>query len=248
MTAFPALFRKELSFFFLTPVAYAVGFFFLLAAGFGLWSLAGNLALEGTDEVLAPLLFGSPSYWLSMGILCPLLTMGLFAEERRRNTLETLMTAPVSETEVVLAKFFAALSAFVVLWLPTLAYGAILSACGIRVVPADWGPIWAGYLGTAVVGAFFLSAGLLCSLLARHQAIAAVASMALLGSLVLAGSPLAHFPLEDARAAFLWLSPWNHVSAFASGVLDWRTLVWYCSSTALALFLSVRFLEARRLR
>lgn len=248
MTAFFPLFRKEISFFFFTPVAYAVGFFFLLSTGFGLWSTAGNLAQKGADDPLASLLFGSPAYWLAMAILCPLLTMGLFSEERRRNTLETLLTAPVSETEVVLAKYFGALCAFVVLWLPTLAYGSILSASGISVDPADWGPVWSGYLGTALVGAFFLAAGLLCSLLARHQAIAAVASLAVLGSLVFAGSPWVHIPLEDARAAFLWISPWNHVSAFASGVFDSRTILWYASATALALFLSVRCLEARRLR
>ena len=247
MKAFAPLWKREFWFFFRTPVAYVVGVFLLLCNGYGLWTLAGRLAREEAEETLSAMLFGSPSYWLAMLASTSLLSMGLFAEERRRGSLELLLTAPVTETVVVLAKFFGALSAFLVLWLPTLAYGGLLALCGIDVAPGDWGPVWAGYVGTAAVGALLLSVGLFCSLLTRHQAAAAVATLATGGLLLLAGSPQAHFPTADLRAFAQWISPLVHVADFAAGTFDTRTLAWHAGATALLLFLCVRFLEARRL-
>ena len=248
MTVFLHLWRREMDACFRTSIAYVVGVFFLLITGFSFWMLAAGLARGTTDGDMAGTLFGSPWFWLDMLIVTPLLTMRLFAEERRMGTLETLLAAPVTETDVVLAKFAGAFSAFLLLWIPTLAYAAILKRCGAQLPPIDWGPVAAGYLGTALVGAFFLSVGLLCSLLTRHQAVAAMVCLAALG-LLLSGSLLPFYAhTEPIRQVARGISAPLHVMDFASGIVDTRTVVWYLSSTVLLLFISIRILEARRLR
>lgn len=248
MSAFFQLWRREMASYFRTAIAYVVGAFFLAIAGVSFWILATHLAQGAVEGDLAQHLFGSPGYWLAMLIVTPLLTMRLFAEERRMGTLEMLMTAPVTETSVVLAKFAGAYATFLLLWVPTLAFAALLRRGGVHLPPLDWGPVAAGYLGTALVGAFFLSAGLLCSLLTRHQAVAAMVCLAALG-LLLSGSLLPFYAhTEPIRQVARGISAPLHVMDFASGIVDTRTVVWYLSSTVLLLFIAIRILEARRLR
>lgn len=248
MTVFLHLWRREMDACFRTSIAYVVGVFFLLITGFSFWMLAAGLARGTTDGDMAGTLFGSPWFWLDMLIVTPLLTMRLFAEERRMGTLETLLAAPVTETDVVLAKFAGAFSAFLLLWIPTLAYAAILKRCGAQLPPIDWGPVAAGYLGTALVGAFFLSVGLLCSLLTRHQIVAAMSCLGALGVLLSGGLLPFHAHAEKIRQISRFFSAPVHMLDFAAGVIDTRAVIWYGSATVLLLFLSIRILEARRLR
>jgi len=248
MNAFLPLWRREMTSYFRTSIAYVVGVFFLAVTGFSFWMLAARLAQGGTDGDMSSALFGSAWFWLDMMIVIPLLTMRLFAEERRMGTLETLLTAPVTETHVVLAKFAGAYATFLLLWVPTLAYAFLLNLCGAHLPPMDWGPVAAGYLGTALVGASFLSVGLLCSLLTRHQVIAAMASLAALGILLLGGLLPFYSHTEEIRQASRYFSAPLHMMDFAAGTLDTRAIVWYLSATLLLLFISIRVLEARRLR
>jgi len=174
--------------------------------------------------------------------------MRLFAEERRLNTLEGLLAAPVTETEVVLAKFAAAQAGFLLLWIPTLLYPLCLRACGIDVPPLDPGAAAAGYFGTALVGASFLALGLLCSLLTRHQMVAAMGCLALLGLLLAVGwLPLPAHADWIRRLAPLISAPLQ-LQDFAAGIVDTRAVVWHVCVCALLLFSSIRILEARRLR
>ena len=247
MNVFLQIWRREMESYFRTSVAYVVGIFFLAITGFSFWMLTARLAQGATDGDMTSTLFGSPWLWLAMLIVTPLLTMRLFAEERRMGTLEMLLTAPVTETEVVLAKFAGAYAAFLLLWVPTLAYAAILKYCGAQLPPVDWGPVAAGYLGTALVGAFFLSVGLLCSLLTRHQVVAAMACLAALGLLLSIGLLPFYFHTEPVRQVARCVSAPLHMLDFAAGTIDTRTVVWYLSATVLLLFVSIRILEVRRL-
>jgi ABC-2 type transport system permease protein len=248
MKAFFPLWRRELAGYFRTTTGYVIGVFFLLVTGASFWLLASRLAHGATDGDLASTLFTSPGYWLAMLVVTPLLTMRLFAEERRMDTLEALMTAPVTETEVVLAKFAGAYCAFLLLWAPTGAYVLLLDRCGAQFPALDWGAVAGGYLGTALLGASFLSLGLLCSLLTRHQIVAAMGCLALLGlKLSLGWMPLPSHLHRLQRFAPLFSAP-LHMADFGSGIVDTRAVVWYISSTVLLLFGSIRILEARRLR
>ena len=234
--------------YFRTSIAYVVGVIFLLITGFSFWMLVSGLARGATDGDMAGTLFGSPWFWLALLIVTPLLTMRLFAEEHRMGTLETLLTAPMTEADVVLAKFAGAYSTFLLLWIPTFAYAEILKRCGAQLPPIDWGPVVAGYLGTAMVGAFFLSVGLLCSLLTRHQVVAAMVCLATLGLLLSGGLLPQYSHIEKVRQISRHISASGHMMDFAAGAIDTRTVVWYLSATVLLLFVSIRLLEARRLR
>lgn len=248
MNRFWALWLREATSNFRTSIAYVVGVFFLLITGFSFWLMSAHLAQGAVEGDLTGLLFGSPWFWLAMLIVTPLLTMRLFAEERRTGTLEVLMSAPVTETEVVLAKFAGAFSTFLLLWIPTLAYGAILRRCGGQLPPLDWGAVAAGYLGTALIGAFFLSVGLLGSMLTRHQVVAAMVCLAALGLLLSAGLLPFYFHSGPLQQVSRVVSAPLHMMDFATGVVDTRTVVWYLGATVLLLFVSIRILEARRLR
>ncbi len=248
MNAFFELWWREMATYSRTSIAYVVGVLFLAITGFGFSMLAAHMAQGAADGNLAVALFGSPWFWLAILIATPLLTMRLFAEEQRMGTLEMLLAAPVTETEVVLAKFAGAFSSYLLLWVPTLTYVAILERCGAQMPAIDWGPVAAGYLGTALVGAFFLSVGVLCSLLTRHQIVAAMACLAALGLVLSAGLMPFYVHAEPIQQLASGISAPMHMAEFAAGTIDTRTVVWYLSATVLLLFLSIRILEARRLR
>jgi len=163
-------------------------------------------------------------------------------------TLPTLLVAPIGGTTVVLAKFAAAYTMFIALWLPTLVFAVLLRRCGAHLPPLDWGPVAAGYLGTALVGALFLAIGLLCSLLTRHQAIAAMACLGVLSLLLTGGLLPLHAPLAAIRQLAHQLAAPRHMADFAVGIVDTRVILWYASATVLLLFTAVRLLEVRRLR
>src|SRR3954469_1939223 len=109
-------------------------------------------------------------------VIVPFLSMGLMAQEFATGTIETMMTAPVEESDLVLGKFFGAFGFFLVLLSPTLVYVIMLAIYG----PPDYGPIVSGYLGIIMVGAFYLAIGLFCSSLTRSQVVAAVLTVGIL--------------------------------------------------------------------
>lgn len=261
-SAFAPLWRRETEAFFRTSIAFTGGVFFLVLTGVAFWLQAGRLAAggpagAGADAAMDAAAAGLPeAFWASPWcclaglLLATMLTMRLFAEEIRMGTLETLMAAPVTEAEVVLSKFAAAGTVYALMWLPALAYPAVARACGIQIPPSGAGVALAGYLGMMLLGGVFLSAGLFCSLLTKHQVVAAMLSFGVLGVWVSGGLLALRGGGEVAGAAALLraLSAPQHMRDFAAGILDTRTLVFHLSAAALLLFASVRLLEARRLR
>jgi ABC-2 type transport system permease protein len=244
MSAFSALLRRELGALFATPLGWALSAAFLTVEGLLFWTLlqafAGPDAPHG--EVFRFLFGGSPWFWLGQAALVPLLTMRLVAEERRAGTLEALLTTPVSAAQVAVAKFLGAWAFYLFLWVPTLAYVAFLGAH----LDLDPGPIAAGYLGVALVGAALVSVGLLASALAPGPVVAAAAAFAVIAALLSAGLLTPHLP-----AAAPWLDHFSLPAAmadFARGIVDTRRVVYPLALTTLCLFLTARALEARRLR
>ena len=243
MRNFFELWRREMGAYFHTSMAYGLGAIFMALTGFSFWRMVDRLARMPADAVNAiGMLFDSPLYWMAMLTMAPLLTMRLFSEERKTGTLEMLLSAPVSSVQVVLAKFAGAYTMFLLMWLPTVAYSWVLRRFGTE-VGVDFGPLAAGYLGTALIGGFFLSAGLFCSLCSRHQMVAGLLCVAVLGILFYTGLP--------GRGGAGWMeffSSTQHMADFARGTVDTRAVFWYASSAVLMLFLSVLLLESRRLR
>ena len=245
MRALLTLWRKELTGYFLSPVAYVVTIFFLMVMG-AIFSLLVSVLADGpTGVTIMNLLFGSPFYWMTMLVMMPALTMRLLAEEKRAGTLETLLTAPISDLSVVLAKYLGALSFYILMWLPTVAYVLILRQYSSMMAPVDWGPLAGGYLGALLVGMFYLSIGLFCSALTSNQVVAATISFAIMIGLFLIGL----LDLVSQRA--LWqaisssVSSYQHMLDFSRGAIDTRPVMFYLSGTALMLFATVKVVEAR---
>ena len=240
-----AIFLRELGGYFLSPIAYVVLFLFLLTNGamfsFLCYSFVGQ---PRQITMVIERLFGFNLFWVLP--LSPLLTMRLFAEEKRTGSIELLMTAPVRETEVVLGKFLAAQGFYMFVWTSLLPLMGILAVLG----NPDWGPVAALYAFLFCLGFMTNSLGVLASAGTKNQLVSAV--FALSGNLLFILVSALHvlFPHEaDVRRLIQYVSFTSHFDAdYIRGVVDLRYLFYYASFTVLFLFFSVRVLEAHKWR
>ncbi len=247
MNVFLTLWRREIAAYFLSPIAYVFMVFFLLIMGLNFFGVVQALAEGGGNIQVMQAFFTWIFFWIPMLVVGPLLTMRLFAEEKRSGTIEMLMTAPVSDTAVVLAKYFGALVFFVITWLPTLAYVAILKACGAAGVTLDYSSILTGYLCTLLVGALYLAIGLFCSAMTKNQIIAMIMGFVLVCGVFFAGIIFSFISRSDsARDIATMFCSVQHMMDFARGSVDTRPVVFYVSSSALLLFATVKLVEARK--
>lgn len=246
MRTFYHLWKKELTGYFLSPVAYVTTVFFLAVMGFIFWLLASLLTKGPMGVPVMNLLFGSPFFWMTLLIVAPVLTMRLFAEEKRSGTMETLLTAPVSDTAVVLAKFSGVLAFYIIMWLPTIFFVVVLDRYSSVSAPVDFGPVAGGYLGAFLVGAFYLSVGMLCSSLTNSQIIAAISGFAVMILLFFSGflEVVAFHPVLLDTASYM--ASHEHMVHFSRGTIDTRPILYYLSGTAFALFATVKVIESRR--
>ena len=244
MRAVWATFSRELRAYFYSPLAYVVLFFFLVVNGFVFCYIV--TALNNPAAVAArPLdFFFGGILWPILLILAPVLTMRLLSEERRSGSIEVLMTAPVSEGQVVAGKYLAALVFYISLWVPTLVYGLLLA----HYSSLDWGPVAGGYLGTIGIGALFLAVGLFASAMTKSQLVAAIVTFALTFFLAMLGLLESIFNNDFAHQAFGYVSLFNHMDELAKGIVDSRRLIYYLSGIVLFLFLTSRALEERKWR
>jgi ABC-2 type transport system permease protein len=234
-SGFRALFRRELTHFFVTPIAYVVSAAFWAASGF--FFSFNVLFVSALDMVTA---FHNMS--LLLLLLMPLVTMRTFAEERQDDTLELLLTLPLGDGVVVLAKY-AALLVIVALLLA----GSALAVIPLALYSApDLGPIAGGYAGIFLLAGTFAALGLLASALATSQLVAAVWTWAVLLGLWFVDYAAA---LEPGAEAVRWL---QHVSFSVQyldvirGVLTRGALVYFTTLSACALVAATVALGRRR--
>lgn len=260
------LLRREFAAYFVSPIAYAVLAVFLVVTGVLFASTLGQLTAKGAEGVEFPmrqmlglgdltLLRGVIQFllfWLVFLVIPPLLTMRLVAEEQSTGTLEMLLTAPLRDWQIVLAKFLACFLFYVVLWLPTLLYLPVLLDLDLATwtFNIDPWPVMSSYLGLALAGAMFLSLGLFISSLVNNQIVAALITLFLSLIFVVAG---VWRPDIDAgsvlgKLLFFFTVPLHFERNFSRGVVDTRQVVLYASVTLFLLFLTVRSLESRRWR
>jgi ABC-2 type transport system permease protein len=240
----PLLWRELESLFF-SPLAYIVLTVFLVLSGF---SFVISLSLSGgvVSDTITLFLGEGALFWVCLIAVPPLITMRLVAEERRAGTLEVLLTAPVRDGEVILAKFLGALVFQAFLWVPTLIDIRILRGYGAL---PDTGQVLGSYLGIACATALLTAVGLLFSTRTSNQIIAAVGSLTF--NLIFVGGPV----MADAERfgplgrALQAVSIVNHMSgSFGKGLIDTGVLAVYVAGTAGLLVLATRSLEARRWR
>lgn len=248
MRRFFILLNREIAHYFHQPMAYVVLFFFLLLTGVNFYT--GVMALNhNTGRVsLVEFFFNSVFLWFPFILSFPLITMRLFSEEYNSGTIETLMTAPVSDGSVVLSKFFGGFVFYVVLWLPSILYFAIFNwTTGQRSADS-----FAAYLGAysilLLVGLFYLSIGCLASALTKHQIIAAVTAFALICFLFFLHLVSFFFPSSSPalREITYYFSTVEHMSDFTHGVFDTRPVVFYLSMTVFVLFVTFHVFQHRR--
>src|SRR3981189_861393 len=135
MRKFYTLFWREVSGYFYSPIAYIVLVFFLLVSGVDFYFQISFMNQRALGYSVQEAFFNSVFFWFAFVLIFPLITMRLFAEEFKMGTIEPLMTAPVRDWQVVLAKFFGALVFYVVLWIPTLIYFWIFQAVTHQTAP-----------------------------------------------------------------------------------------------------------------
>jgi ABC-2 type transport system permease protein len=253
-----ALWRKELTVYFATPIFYITGFFFLVLAGYFFYTnvfyysiislqaaqQASNpqvaAQLNPTQMVYRPLF---PVLAIVLLFLVPLLTMRLLAEEKRSGTAELLFTYPITDWAVILGKFLAALLVYLIFLAFTVSYSLALTF----VTRLDWGAIGAGYLGLMLLGASALALGLFASSLTENQIVAGVVGFALLLLFWIIGW-VQELGGGGLGKAFQHLSLLDHYDNFTKGVIDTRDLVYCLSFIFFFLFLTKRQLESRRWR
>jgi ABC-2 type transport system permease protein len=238
-----ATYLRELRAYFLSPLAYVVAFFFLAVNGLLFALMITQLSQPGAAS-MAPMGIFFGSTWLLLIVLGMILPMRLFSEELRSGSIEVLMTAPITEGQVVAGKYLAALSFFALLWASTLGYVGILAHYG----EVQWGPIAAGYLSIVLIGALFLSVGTFASAMTKSQLIAAVVAFAILIVLFIVGLLGQIVNGEMWKNAFSYLDISSHMDELGKGVVDTRRLVYYVTATLFFLFLTSRALEDRKWR
>jgi ABC-2 type transport system permease protein len=247
MKAAWTIYKRELFAFFVTPLAWVLIVAFLVVQGMHFFLLVDHFArqpdLSGDETPLSAFFGNTVLLYLVVFLLVPPMTMRLFAEERRSGTIEMLMTAPVSAISVVLAKYAAALTTYVAMWLPTALYLVILGRTGTL----DWHVAASAYLGVLLVGAGYLAVGLCASALTRSQFLAMIATALVLLVLFILG--VGEFVTREGstmHAVCAHVSVWGHMNDFASGIVDTRRLVFYGTLVVLPLFVATRAVEAWR--
>src|SRR5215212_9117075 len=146
MRKFTVLLGREIRSYFYSPVAYVVLVFFLLVAGVDFYFQISFMNQRQLQYTVQEAFFNSVFFWFAFVLIFPLITMRLFAEEFKLGTIEPLMTAPVRDWQVVLAKFFGALVFYVILWLPTLLYFLIFQVVTKQPAAGSTGAYFGTYL------------------------------------------------------------------------------------------------------
>ncbi|EHR69599.1 hypothetical protein BurJ1DRAFT_0718 [Burkholderiales bacterium JOSHI_001] len=233
MNAFVALLRKELGATFFSPIAWTVAAVFLLVLGYTF-----SLSLFATKVANLNYIFHQ-MFVLSV-LITPVLTMRVFAEERRQDTLELLLTAPVAEVWIVLAKFCATWALMLGIYALAGVYAGVLAWVG----EPDWGPIVVGYGAMALLSALLVAIGVLASSLTENQVIAAALSLGLFLMLWFADSvgPMLPALLEPLA---LNLSLMGHFKPLATGSVFLSDAMYFIALAMAALWLAARQLADR---
>jgi ABC-2 type transport system permease protein len=239
MNATLTIAKRELTSLFYSPIAYLV---------LGLFALGTSLIFflyfyPGQPAALQPTLHGV--IWL-MIFLVPAISMRMLSEEYRSGTIESLMTAPVSDTHVVLGKWLGAMGFFLALLTPLFALAVVLA---LHSRP-DFGPILTGLLGLLLVGGLYLAIGTFASAATENQIIAFLLTVFIICmfTIMLYFLPMAGFVGPDLRQALFYLNVNAQFEDFTKGLIDLTNFVYFFSGIALFLFLAVKVLESKRWR
>ena len=246
--------RRELSSYFRSPIAYGVMFFFALIAGYFFYSVVGffiqqslqfmmqgqSIPMDVNETVVRGLLSNIAVIGLFM---VPIITMRLFAEEKRSGTMELLITSPLKDLEIIMGKWLAAVVLYAAMLGLSLLNLLTLYAYG----KPDWKPMMIGYLGLLLQGGGMLAIGAFISACTKNQIVAAVGGFGVL-LLLWVISWASSLDNSTFSRVLGYLSINDHLESFSKGVLDSKDIVFYVTLTILGLFLTGRAMESIRWR
>jgi ABC-2 type transport system permease protein len=251
MKHFFTLLGHEVRMLLVSPSTYLAAMLFLLFMGFIFTGILENYSKS--PQELSPANVFFQFFWFPVFIMVPLLTMKCLAEERRLGTIETLLTTPVTTTEVVLGKYGAAYLLYVTLWAATGGFFYILYKFIGDARFIDTGPLLGGYLFIAVSGLFFVALGVFASSLSRNQAVAGILCVVFLFALIGGTNYLGDSAwlnrdvFQPLKEAVEYSRVISHRDDFTRGVVDTRQLLFYISGSVLALIFSILGVEAKLL-
>lgn len=250
MRIFYTLLKKELRAFFYSPVAYVVLALVMILNGFSFRAAIEVMARVPQQGSIVTMTFNSQWFWLSYFFIFPLLTMRLFAEERKLGTWETLFTAPVRTWQVLGSKYLASVIFYCLLWVPSMANFAIFQTMTAGAAEVPVGALLGTYLLIFVMGLFNLAVGCFASSLTSNQIVAAVLSFTISLLHFLVGIFIIHLRRNADSFVDLayYIATTEHIRVFINGLIDTRPLVYYGSLSALFLFFTLQVLEFRRWR
>lgn len=238
------MYKKELTYYFTTPVAYIAIALYLLVISLMLWVIPGqwNIIDSGyaqTDGLM------QLSPWLLL-LLCPALTMRLFAEERQTGTWEVLRAKPVTLRRIVVCKYLAAWTVVVLAQLPCLIHEFAVSAIAEPAGNVDWGAFLGGFIGLVLAGAALTAVGTWASALTKSQIVGFMAGL-IVGFLFFYGFDLLALLLPSGESASVvrWFGLSEHLKSLSCGVLDLRDVVYFLSVSILFVALTIQTLRRK---
>ena len=246
--------QKEMKSYFSSPVAYLLMTMFAVIFGFFFWNVVGYFVFMGmqqqmggrsfpmnlNEQVIRPLLSNVSVIGL---FLIPLITMRLFAEEKRSGTIELLLTSPITDVQILVGKWLAAI----------LMYGAMLLVAGLNFIflfaygQPDWRPMLVAFLGLMLQAAGLLAIGTFISTLTKNQIIAGATTFGVC-LLLWIMEWVSGYETATWAKVLAYLSIVSHFESFAKGVLDSKDIIFYLSVIFFGLFLTARSLESLRWR
>lgn len=246
-----AICDKELRGYFASPVAYVLmaifavlfGYFFYAAtAFFAMASMEsqGGQPMNINQQIISPLLGNTSVVAL---FLIPMITMRLFAEEKRQGTIELLLTSPIRDWEIVIGKFLGAFLMYAAILAISMIDVALLFAYG----NPSWQPILTGYLGLLLQGGCLLAVGTYISTTTRNQIVAGGVTFAVC-LLLWVLSWMTELEQSTMAKVVAYCSVLTHFESFSKGVIDSKDVVFYLTFIFFGLFLTTRSLESMRWR
>lgn len=248
MRAYWTLVRRELGALFFSWIAYVVIAVVMLLLGLISWDLLERLNNEAIDQPLTSVFYSTIYFWGILLLAAPVITMRSFALEKSSGTYETLMTSPVNDLEVVLAKFSGAMAFYALMCLPLLSWLFVARPFSNDSTVLEPGTIASTFLGILLWGSLYISLGCLASAITRSQIIAVILSMAAGAGLFVVGYFSTAFNSQPGWRGeiFAHLGVTEHMQNFARGIVDTRPVVFYVSFTLFFLFLTLKVVESRR--
>jgi ABC-2 type transport system permease protein len=251
-----AIAHKEIRSYFASPIAYVViGLFALLFGWFYVailnWFVQqgmqmsmsmgmGPTSMDVNQQMIRPLLLNMTVVLL---FVLPMITMRTYAEEKRSGTIELLLTSPLTDMQIILGKFFGALTLYATMLLVTLIYVGALFFFGAP----EWKPVVTAYLGLLLMGGCFISVGMLISSLTRNQIVAGMLTFGVF-LLLWVIDWIGAFAGPAVEPIVNYLSITQHFDDFAKGVIDTKHVVYYVSFMTFGLFLTAKSVDSERWR